>query len=89
MHPMIFPTLLIVAGAYFLVRNIRFLLNKTALHDYVMTSSKAHYWLKAYGEKTTLEYTRKYFVPLGIVTALIMLAIGVWSIWELGPHYLW
>jgi hypothetical protein len=89
MHPMILPTLGFVAGAYILIRNIRFLFDRDALRDYVMTSPKAAYWLKAYGEEKTVEYTEKYFVPGGILMALVLLAISGWSFWTLGPHYLW
>lgn len=88
MHPMLLPSLLMIAGIYVLFRNVRLLGNKDALHDYIMTTSKAKHWLKTYGEEKTVELTRKYLLPLGIVSALVMISIGVWSLWELAPEYL-
>lgn len=88
MHPLLLPVLLTAIGAYFLARNIRYLRNQDALRDYVTTSPKAQHWLKLHGEEKTIELTRKYFLPLGVVAALVSLSIGLWTMWQVAPYYL-
>jgi len=88
MHPLIIPSILLIAGLYFLTRNIKFLRNSAELESYLATSPKGKLWVGKYGLEKTTELAKKYFVPLGIVIALAMVGIGSWSLYHIVPSYL-
>ncbi len=88
MHLLIMPAILTLAGTYFLIRNVYYLRNDEALEKYILTTPKAKLWLKKFGQDKTMEYSRKYFLPIGIVVSLALLSMGVWGLWQLAPLYL-
>ena len=88
MHPLIIPIILLIGGLYFLVKNIRYLRDQTELEAYLTTSPTGKAWIKKFGREKTIELSKKYFLPLGIVIAIVMLGISSWSITRLLPNYL-
>ena len=88
MHPLIIPSILLIGGLYFLVRNIKYLRDQSELESYLATSPAGKAWLKKFGREKTIELSKKYFLPLGIVMAIVMIGIGSWSITRLLPYYL-
>jgi outer membrane lipoprotein-sorting protein len=77
MEQLIFPILVTLAGAYFLIRNIIHIRNEEKIQHYVETSPKARLWVKKYGEEKTIYLTKKYFLPLGILVSALILGMGL------------
>ena len=88
MHPLLIPSILLIAGLYFLVRNIKFIRDNAELESYLSTSPKGKFWIGKYGLKRTTELARKYFLPLGVIIAIAMVGIGSWSLYRILPTYL-
>lgn len=80
MEPILFPVLATLAGAYFLARNIRLIRDGAKLQTYIQTSPKAKLWVSKYGSDRTVELTKKYFLPLGLVMSAGLVGIGLWSL---------
>jgi hypothetical protein len=80
MEQFLFPVLVTVAGAIFLVRNINYLLNEDKLRNYVENSPKAKLWVKKFGVKKTIILSKKIFLPFGIIVSFGLLGFGAWSI---------
>jgi len=76
----IIPTILLVAGAYFLIRNISYLRNKSKLINYLESSHKGKLWVKKFGIEKVTRFSYKYFLPIGILISLIMLAFAIDSL---------
>ena len=77
-----------LGGAYFLSRNLICLKNPDKLEQYLRTDPRGRYWSKKLGEERTLQLTKKYFLPLGIVMACILLVVGLRGLWYVVPRYL-
>lgn len=80
MEALLFPILIILAGAFFLVRNVILLRDDAKLLSYVQTSPKAKLWVRKYGIDRTVEMSKKYFLPLGLLVSATLLAVGIWSL---------
>ncbi len=80
MESIVVSAILTAGGMYFLVRNIGMLRDQGKMIAYVQTSPKAKIWVSKYGLERTIELTKKYFLPLGIVVSMFMLGIGAWSL---------
>ena len=83
METYIFPIIALLAGGYFLFRNISYLRNEEKLRHYVETSPKAKLWVNKFGIEKTIDLSKKTFVPLGIVVSCILLLVGAWGIYNL------
>ena len=77
-----------LAGALFLIRNLIYLKNPDKLEQYLRTDPTGRYWSRKLGEERTLQLTKKYFLPLGIVMACILLVVGLRGLWYTLPSYL-
>ena len=88
MHPLLITALATLAGAYFLIRNLTYLKNPDKLEQYLRTDPRGRFWSKKLGEERTLQLTKKYFLPLGIVMACILLFLGLRGLWYVVPSYL-
>lgn len=88
MHPLLIPSILLIAGLYFLFRNIKFIRDNAELRCYLATSPKSKIWIGKYGLERTTELTRKYFLPLGVFIAIAMIGIGSLSLYRIIPIYL-
>ena len=88
MHPLIVPLILFVGGIYFLVRNIRLLKDKSELETYLATSPTGKAWVSRFGQEKTADLSKKYFLPLGAVVAVVMIGLGGWSLFHLLPSYI-
>jgi len=75
--------LLIIAGLYFGIRNIRLLTNEDALRNYMTTSPKARAWVQKYGIEESINKARRTTVPIGLAIAVAMFGVGLWSLWQL------
>ena len=76
----LFPIIPIVAGIFFLIRNIMMLEDEDKLVKYLETSPKGKMWVKKNGIEKTIEMSKKTFIPLGIIVSLIMIGVGVYSL---------
>lgn len=76
------PWLLVVGGAYFGLRNVRYFRDEQALRSYMETSPKATLWVRKYGIDGATRLARQTFLPLGILASLAMVAVGSWSLWR-------
>ncbi len=86
MEQLLFPILAILAGGYFLIRNIIHLLNEEKMMVYLQTSPKAKMWVNRYGIEKTAILTKKIFLPLGSLVATVILGVGVWSLITIMMH---
>lgn len=80
MEQLIFPIILIVAGCYFLYRNVSMIGNDEKLKKYLETNPKGKLWVNKIGLEKTTNLTKKIFLPLGIVAAIAMLGFGGYSL---------
>ena len=80
MHPLIIPTLVTIAGLYFMVRNIVLLRDESKLKDFLNNDPRGKFWASKLGQEKLEELSRKYLLPLGIVISLGMLGVGIWSL---------
>ena len=60
---LIINALLIIAGLYFGIRNLRLLSNEDALRNYMTTSPKARAWVQKYGVEESIQIARRTTVP--------------------------
>lgn len=88
MHPLVMPSILVVGGLYFMIRNIKYLRDQSELESYLATSPSGKVWCAKYGQDKTVELSKKYFLPMGIIVSVAMLLIGCWSFYQLLPRYL-
>lgn len=83
MESYVLPTVLVLAGTFFFIRNIIQLRDEEKLRRYLQTSPKAALWIKKLGVEKTVSLSKKVFLPLGCIISLTMVAIGVWSLLSL------
>jgi hypothetical protein len=84
---LILPALLVIFGAFFLVRNLSHLRNKSKLIEYLENSPKGKLWISKVGREKTINLAQKVFLPLGIVLALVILGSGLFSIYSIVTVY--
>jgi hypothetical protein len=77
---LLLPTILMLAGLYFAVRNFRFLKNPHALHEYMRKSPSAHRWVEKYGIEAATKMAKDSFVPFGIVLSSLAFLFGAWNL---------
>ena len=75
--------LIIVAGLYFGLRNVRMLRNETLLRNYIEVSPQAALWIRKYGVDGTMKLARETFLPLGIAVSVCFICYGAWILWRL------
>ena len=88
MRPLIASIFLFAGGIYYFVRNNRYLKDQSKLEAYLATNPSGKLWVSRFGQEKTVELSKKYFLPLGKVIAVIMVGFGGWSLFRLLPHYL-
>ncbi|MBB5213330.1 hypothetical protein [Microbulbifer hydrolyticus] len=86
MEQLLFPVLAVLAGGYFLIRNIIHLISEEKMMNYLKTSPKAKMWVNKYGIEKTAALTKKVFLPLGSLVAAALLGVGVWSLATILMH---
>lgn len=74
--------LIITAGLYFGLRNIRMLRSETLLRDYFEASPQAALWIRKYGVDGTMKLARETFLPLGVVVSIGFVGYGLWLLWR-------
>jgi hypothetical protein len=77
------PLLIIAAGLYFGVRNLRMLRSEILLRDYIEASPQAAMWVRKYGVDGTMKLARETFLPLGIVVSVGFIGYGAWLLWNI------
>jgi hypothetical protein len=80
MEAVVLPALMIVAGLYFGLRNIRLLLSEAALRDYMQSSPKGAAWVARFGIERATKMAKGITVPLGIVVSLALVGMGAWAL---------
>jgi hypothetical protein len=80
MEQLLSPILLVIAGSYFLFRNVSYLRNEEKLKQYLEKSPKGQIWVNKIGMEKTLKRSKSIFLPLGITIALVLLGAGIYSI---------
>mgnify|MGYP001041454942 CR=1 FL=1 len=79
MESFIIPIVSILAGIYFLVRNVVLLRDREKLEAYIH-SPRLRLWIDRFGTEKTRDTTRRYLLPIGIVISLMLLGIGLWGL---------
>ena len=69
-----------IAGAYFLIRNIRLMMDDDRLRSNLATSPQGKIWLNRYGMDKTVQLSKRLFLPLGAAGSLGLLGFGVYSL---------
>ena len=77
MESTIVGALLVIVGAVTLVRNLLMLRDPTKIVAYVETSPKAALWRNKLGIERTVELSKRYFLPLGSLVSVGLIAVGV------------
>ncbi len=88
MHPLIIPTICLLAGIYFFVRNIRLLMDQDRLAQFLATDPRGQFWAKRIGEERMFSISKNFFLPIGLVVSFILFSIGAWSLLQLIPVYM-
>jgi hypothetical protein len=83
LEPLILSLLLVGAGIYFGLRNVRLLRNEAALREYMQSSPKATVWVRKYGLDGATKMARETFIPLGLAISAGMVAFGGWNLWRM------
>lgn len=83
MEPSIFPVIATLAGIFFLIRNSIYFRDEEKLREYIQRSPKAKLWIKKYGVEKTMSFTKKIFLPFGIVVSCGLLGVGLWGLLNL------
>lgn len=83
MNPLLISLLLVGAGLYFGIRNIRLLRNEAALREFVQNNPKASFWVKKHGLDGATKIARESFLPFGIIVSAGLVAAGAWNIWRI------
>ena len=72
----LFAIFVLIVGIFYLYRIIRSYKNPDFLKKYIETSPKALIWRKKFGVEKAIEITRKYFLPLGLIVSIGLIAYG-------------
>ncbi|MGJ8641757.1 MAG: hypothetical protein ACSHYA_20370 [Opitutaceae bacterium] len=80
MNEYLVPTLCILAGAYFLTRNVTYLFNESKFEAYMKTSPKAKLWVDRMGFEKACHLTKRVFLPLGIAVSAGLLGVGAFNL---------
>ena len=80
MRTIFFSGLMLIAGTYFFIRNLIYLLNESKMRVYLENSPKAKFWIKKLGMERTVRLSRFVFLPLGTLVALFFILIGSWRL---------
>ena len=80
MEHLFLPGILVIAGAFFLYRNISCIRDEAKLRDYLENSPKAKLWVNKLGIEKTVYLSKKYLLPLGIVVATALLGCGLYGL---------
>lgn len=71
-----FSLILILAGSYFLWRNLGYARDETKLREYLETSPKAKLWVRSLGMEKSITLSKVIFLPLGLIVSAGMIAAG-------------
>lgn len=72
--------MLVAIGGFFLLRNIMFYRDEEKFKAYLENSRKAKFWISKFGFEKTEALSKKYFLPLGILIAAIILLAGIFGL---------
>lgn len=81
MQVYLFPILCVVTGAYFLMRNLSFLINEEQLRSYLNLSPSGRFWVEKYGFEKTVAMAKSIYLPISCVIALAVMGLGLWSLY--------
>ncbi|MCE2593490.1 hypothetical protein K6Y31_01495 [Motilimonas cestriensis] len=79
----IITALCIIAGLFFLIRNLLFLINEERLKDYLKTSAKGIAWVQKYGMEKSIQHSKQTLIPIGCVIGLALFSFGLWNLSKL------
>ena len=72
--------MLLILGVFFLYRNISFYRDDAKLTKYLENSRKAKLWVAKLGMEKTVRLSKKFFIPLGILIAVVLLTAGIYGL---------
>lgn len=75
------PCIALVAGCFFLFRNLKMIAIEAALHAYLDKSVKASVWIEKLGKPKVFQICRFFLMPLGALMSLGLVVISLRSIW--------
>jgi len=78
LEQLILPIILLLAGVYFLIRNVNYFKDESKLRNYLETSPKGKRWVNKFGLEKTVNLSKKYFLPLGIISSIGMILYTVY-----------
>lgn len=81
---LILNILLLVAGLFFLLRNLLFLISESRLKDYLQTSPKGIVWVQQYGMEKAIEHAKKTLIPIGCIISIVLIGAGIFNLYRLG-----
>ena len=74
------PCIALVAGSFFLFRNLKMIAYEAALHAYLDNSVKASIWIEKLGKQNVFQICRFVLLPLGALMSLGLVIISLRSI---------
>lgn len=80
MESIIVPVITIAAGIYFFFRNIALWRDEEKLASYVQNSPRARPWVEKFGVDRTIHLMKRVLLPMGMVIAVLLLGIGIWTL---------
>lgn len=74
---------LLVAGLFFLSRNLLLLANESRLKSYLKTSPKGIAWVQKYGMEKAIQHSKQTLIPIGCIVGLALLGIGSYNLFRM------
>lgn len=72
--------ILVLAGTYFIIRNVRLLRDDDYLTNYLQKSHKGQRYVKEHGLEKAFQQTRRVYAPLGLVVSCLLATLGLLKI---------
>ena len=88
MHPLIIPTLCLLAGIYFFISNVMLLRDEDKLRRFLATDPRGQFWASKIGAERMLSLSKRFLLPLGLVVSCALFLVGGWSLSQILPGYL-
>lgn len=82
MNPVYYNYAICGFGLFFLLRNFSLLKNDDKLKTFLESNRKARFWINKFGIERTIGFSKRYFLPLGILVSMSFVILGVWGIYS-------
>jgi hypothetical protein len=75
--------LLLIAGLFFLSRNLLFIVSESRLKDYLETSPKGIVWVQKYGMDKAIQHSKQTLIPIGCIVGLALFGFGSYNLFRM------